>query len=150
MHIIAAKAVAFGEALKPEFKIYQQQVLNNAKALAESLVKCGFDLVSGGTDNHLILLDLRKFGVTGKEMQARGDTVGLTINKNAIPDDPKSPFVTSGVRVGTPAVTSRGLKEDDMAVLAELIYWTAAKYDEKADGVRAAVAKLCEKYPLYG
>jgi glycine hydroxymethyltransferase len=149
MHIIAAKAVAFGEALRPEFKTYQEQVLKNAKALAEALIKCGFDLVSGGTDNHLMLIDLRKTGVTGKEMQNRCDSVGLTVNKNAIPDDPQSPFVTSGIRVGTPAVTTRGLVEDDMAALAELIYWTAAKYEEKADGIRKAVAKLCEKYPLY-
>ncbi|MCL2004013.1 MAG: serine hydroxymethyltransferase [Oscillospiraceae bacterium] len=150
MHVIAAKAVAFGEALKPEFKTYQRQILKNAAALAEGLVKFGFDLVSGGTDNHLMLVDLRKFNVTGKEMQARCDTVGLTVNKNAIPDDPQSPFVTSGIRVGTPAVTSRGLKEDDMQTLAELIYWTAAKIDEKAEDIRAAVAKLCERYPLYG
>ena len=150
MHIIAAKAVAFGEALKPEFKTYQQQVLQNAKALAEALIKQGFDLVSGGTDNHLILIDLRKMGVTGREMQNRCDTVGLTINKNAIPDDPQKPFYTSGIRVGTPAVTSRGLVENDMETLAELIYWTAARYEEKADAIRAAVAKLCEKYPLYG
>ena len=149
MHVIAAKAVAFGEALKPEFTTYQKQVLKNAKALADALIHVGFDLVSGGTDNHLCLVDLRKLDVTGKEMQARLDTVGITVNKNAIPDDPKSPFVTSGIRVGTPAVTSRGLKEDDMPILAELIYWTAAKYEEKADGIRAAVAKLCEKYPLY-
>jgi glycine hydroxymethyltransferase len=150
MHIIAAKAVAFGEALRPEFKTYQQQVLKNADALAEALISRGFDLVSGGTDNHLMLADLRKFDVTGKEMQARCDTVGLTVNKNSIPDDPKSPFVTSGIRIGTPAVTTRGLTEDDMAILAGLFYWTAAKYEEKADEIRKAVAGLCEKYPLYG
>jgi glycine hydroxymethyltransferase len=149
MHIIAAKAVAFGEALKPEFKAYQQQVLKNAKALAEALVNCGFDLVSGGTDNHLMLVDLRKMSITGRELEKRLDTVHITVNKNSIPDDPQKPFYTSGIRVGTPAVTSRGLKEDDMATLAELIYWTAAKYEEKADQIRAAVAKLCERYPLY-
>lgn len=149
MHVIAAKAVAFGEALKPEFKTYQQQVLKNAKALAAGLVKHGFDLVSGGTDNHLMLVDLRKMNVTGREMEKRLDTVHITVNKNSIPDDPQKPFYTSGIRVGTPAVTSRGLKEDDMETLAELFYWTAARYEEKADDIRAAVAKLCEKYPLY-
>lgn len=149
MHIIAAKAVAFGEALKPEFKTYQQQVLNNAKALAEGLLKHGFDLVSGGTDNHLMLVDLRKLNVTGRELEKRLDTVGITVNKNAIPNDPQKPFYTSGVRIGTPAVTTRGLKENDMETLAALIYYTAAKYEEKADEIRAEVAKLCGKYPLY-
>jgi glycine hydroxymethyltransferase len=150
MHVIAAKAVAFGEALRPDFKAYQRQVVKNAAALAEALIKKGFDLVSGGTDNHLMLIDLRKFDVTGKEMQARCDTVGLTVNKNAIPDDPKSPFVTSGIRVGTPAVTTRGLKEDDMETLAGLFYRTAAEYGEKSGDIRKAVGELCERYPLYG
>jgi glycine hydroxymethyltransferase len=149
MHIIAAKAVAFGEALKPEFKAYQRQVLNNAKALAEGLIKHGFDLVSGGTDNHLMLVDLRKLNVTGRELEKRLDTVGITVNKNAIPNDPQKPYYTSGIRVGTPAVTTRGLKENDMETLAELIYLTAAKYGEKADSISAEVTKLCEKYPLY-
>ena len=149
MHVIAAKAVAFGEALKPSFKTYQQKVLNNAKALADSLLKRGFDLISGGTDNHLMLVDLRKLDITGRELEKRLDTVGITVNKNAIPDDPQKPFYTSGIRVGTPAVTTRGLDEGDMEILAELIYWTAAKYDEKAGEIRAAVGKLCEKYPLY-
>ncbi|MDR0294341.1 MAG: serine hydroxymethyltransferase [Oscillospiraceae bacterium] len=150
MHIIAAKAVAFGEALRPEFKTYQQRVLKNAQALAEALMKRGFDLVSGGTDNHLMLVDLRKMDITGREMERRCDTVGLTVNKNAIPGDPQKPYYTSGFRVGTPAVTSRGLNEDDMETLAGLFYLTAARYEEKADEVRAGVAKLCGKYPLYG
>ena len=121
MHIITAKAVAFGEAQKPEFKTYQEQVLKNAKALAESLMEAGFDLVSGGTDNHLMLVDLRKAGITGKEMEKRLDACNITVNKNAVPNDPQSPFITSGVRIGTPAVTSRGLKEDDMKNVAHLI-----------------------------
>ncbi|MDR1691757.1 MAG: serine hydroxymethyltransferase [Oscillospiraceae bacterium] len=150
MHIIAAKAVAFGEALKPEFKAYQRQVVSNAKALADGLLKRGFDLVSGGTDNHLILLDLRKLDITGRKLEKQLDTVGITVNKNAIPNDPQKPYYTSGVRIGTPAVTSRGLKENDMESLAELIYLTAAKYDEKADYIRSEVTRLCERYPLYG
>ena len=149
MHIIAAKAVAFGEALQPEFKTYQEQIVKNAKALAEGLVKRGFDLVSGGTDNHLMLVDLRKFGVTGKELEKRLDTVYITANKNKIPNDPESPFVTSGLRLGTPAVTTRGFKEADMDKVAELIYRCASDYEAKADYIRSEVEALCAKYPIY-
>ncbi len=148
-HIIAAKAICFGEALKPEFKTYQEQVAKNAKALAEGLLEGGFDLVSGGTDNHLMLLDLRPMHITGKEMERRLDEVYITVNKNSIPNDPEKPFVTSGIRIGTPAVTSRGLKEEDMKILAHLITLTATDFEEKADYIRAEVTKLCEKYPLY-
>ena len=150
MHIIAAKAVSFGEALKPEFKVYQQQILNNAQALSKELLKRGFDLVSGGTDNHLMLVDLRKFGVTGKELEKRLDEVYITVNKNAIPNDPQSPFITSGVRIGTPAVTSRGLVEADMEKIGELIYWAASpEFESKKDYIRSEVSKICEAYPLY-
>ncbi len=149
MHIIAAKAVAFGEALKPEFKVYQQQIRKNAKALADSLLNYGFDLVSGGTDNHLMLVDLRKFKLTGREMERLLDTVYITANKNKIPNDPENASLTSGIRLGTPAVTSRGFKEEDMAKVAELIYLTASDYQNKADYIRAEVNKLTAKYPLY-
>ncbi|MBR5323092.1 MAG: serine hydroxymethyltransferase [Clostridia bacterium] len=149
MHTISAKAVCFGEALKPEFKEYQTQVVKNAKVLAETLVEEGFDLVSGGTDNHLMLVDLRNFNITGKELENKLDAVGITLNKNAIPNDPQSPFVTSGVRIGTPAVTTRGMKEEDMKVIGKLIKLAASEFDEKADYIRAEVKKLCEKYPLY-
>ena len=148
-HIIAAKAVCFGEALKPEFKEYQQQVVKNAKALADALLKEGFRLVSGGTDNHLMLVDLRPFGVTGKVLQNRLDEVYITLNKNAIPNDPEKPFVTSGVRIGTPSVTTRGMKEEDMAIIAHFIKLAATDFDNQADYIRAGVTKLCEKYPLY-
>ena len=149
LHIIAAKAVCFGEALKPEFRTYQAQILKNARALADSLVIEGFDLVSGGTDNHLMLVDLRNFNVTGKEMEHRLDAVHITVNKNAIPNDPQSPFITSGIRVGTPAATTRGLKEADMTVIGKLIKLAAADFDNSADYIRAEVARICEKYPLY-
>ena len=149
MHVIAAKAVCFGEALKPEFKEYQHNVVANAKVLAEELLKEGFDLVSGGTDNHLMLVDLRPMGITGKEFEARLDSVHITVNKNAIPNDPEKPFVTSGVRVGTPAVTSRGLGAEDMKTIAHLFALTAKDYENSAPAVRAAVAELCKKYPLY-
>ena len=149
MHIIAAKAVCFGEALKPEFKDYQTQVVKNANALAEGLVEKGFDLVSGGTDNHLMLVDLRKFNITGKDLEKKLDEVRITANKNAIPNDPQTPFITSGVRLGSPAVTSRGFKEDDMKLVADLIYKTASDFEANADEVRAAVAGLCAKYPIY-
>ena len=148
-HIIAAKAVALGEAMKPEFKAYQEQVLKNAKALSESLMKEGFDLVSGGTDNHMMLVDLRKAGVTGKEMEHRLDEVNITLNKNAIPNDPEKPFVTSGVRIGTPAATTRGLKEEDMTIIGQLIWQVATDFEAKADSIRAAVAAIVDKYPLY-
>ena len=149
MHTIAAKAVCFGEALTDEFKAYQHQVVVNARTLAEGLLAEGFDLVSGGTDNHLMLVDLRPMGITGKEFEARLDSVHITVNKNAIPNDPEKPFVTSGVRVGTPAVTTRGLKEEDMKTIARLFGMVAKDYENTADYVRAEVAKLCEKYPLY-
>lgn len=148
-HVIAGKAVCFGEALKPEFKVYQEQVVKNAKALAAALVKQGFNILTGGTDNHLMLIDLRGMEVTGKELQNRCDEVYLTLNKNAVPNDPRSPFVTSGVRVGTPAVTSRGLKEKDMEKIAECIWLAATDFENKADYIRAEVTKICTKYPIY-
>ncbi len=149
MHVIAAKAVSFGEALTPAFKEYQEQIVKNAKALADGLLAEGFNLVSGGTDNHLMLLDLRPFDLTGKEFEHRLDDVMITVNKNAIPNDPQSPFITSGVRIGTPAVTSRGLKEEDMKTLAHLIGLTAKDFEGSKEYIKAEVAKLCEKYPLY-
>ena len=148
-HIIAAKAVALGEALKPEFKTYQQQIIKNASALAQSLMHEGFDLVSGGTDNHLMLVDLRRAGVTGKELEHRLDEVNITVNKNAIPNDPQKPFVTSGIRVGTPAATTRGLKEEDMTLIGKLIWRAATDFEGNQDELRAAVASITEKYPLY-
>ena len=148
-HVIAAKAVAFGEALKPEFKAYQEQVVKNSKALAEALKKQGFKLLTGGTDNHLMLLDLTNIDISGKELQKRCDEVYITLNKNTIPNDPRSPFVTSGVRIGTPAVTSRGMKEEDMEKIAELVWLTATEFENKADEIRAEVEKLCAKYPIY-
>ena len=149
MHIIGAKAVCFGEALKPEFKEYQTQVIKNAKSLAEGLIAEGFNLVSGGTDNHLMLVDLQNMNITGKELQNRLDEVHITVNKNAVPNDPASPFVTSGVRIGTPAVTTRGLKEEDMKEIAHLIKLTVTDFDTKADEIRSAVNAICAKYPLY-
>lgn len=148
MHVIAGKAVCFGEALKPEFKEYQKQVLSNSKALADALLGYGFDLVSGGSDNHLILVDLRTFNVTGKEMEKKLDEVRITANKNAIPNDPQSPFITSGVRLGTPAVTSRGFDEDDMRVVAECVYNVASGNDTK-ENILAKVDALCKKHPIY-
>ena len=149
MHIIAAKAICFGEALKPEFKEYQQQVIKNAKALAQAMLDEGFNLVSGGTDNHLMLVDLQNMNITGKELQNRLDEVYITVNKNAVPNDPASPFVTSGIRIGTPAVTTRGLKEEDMKTIAKLIKMTVTDFDTKADEIREAVNEICGKYPLY-
>jgi glycine hydroxymethyltransferase len=149
MHIIAAKAVALGEALKPEFKTYQEQILKNAQVLAESLKEAGFELVSGGTDNHLMLVDLRPANITGKEMEKRLDQVNITVNKNTIPDDPQSPFVTSGIRVGVPAATSRGLKEEDMKILGKLMWMAATDFDNKKDEIIAEVAKITAKYPMY-
>ena len=148
-HVIAGKAVCFGEALEDSFKAYQHQVVLNAKALAEALVAEGFDLVSGGTDNHLMLVDLRPMHITGKEMEKRLDEVHITVNKNAIPNDPEKPFVTSGVRVGTPAVTTRGLVEEDMKVIARLFKLVATDFEGTADECKAVVKGLCEKYPLY-
>ncbi len=149
MHIIAAKAVAFGEALAPEFKEYQAQVVKNAKALADALISEGFNLVSGGTDNHLMLVDLRNMGITGKEFQHRLDEVHITANKNAIPLDPESPFVTSGVRLGSPAVTSRGFKEDEMKLIASLMKKTATDFENSKEEVTTQVINLCKKFPLY-
>ncbi|MCI5924819.1 MAG: serine hydroxymethyltransferase [Oscillospiraceae bacterium] len=149
MHVIAGKAVCLGEALSDSFKAYQHQVVLNARALAKALMEKGFNLVSGGTDNHLMLVDLQNMNVTGKELEKRLDTVYITVNKNAIPNDPQSPFITSGIRIGTPAVTSRGLKEEDMEIIADCIYKTATDYENTADEVRAAVNALCAKYPLY-
>ena len=149
LHIIAAKAVCFGEALTPAFLEYQAQVVKNSRALADALSREGFRLVSGGTDNHLALVDLRPFHITGKEMEKRLDACGITVNKNAIPGDPETPFVTSGIRVGTPAVTTRGLKEEDMVTLAHLMYLCATDFEGQADYIRTTVAELCRKYPLF-
>lgn len=149
-HIIAAKAVCLGEALRPEFRAYGLQVVSNARILAEELVKQGFRLVSGGTDNHLILVDTRHYGLTGKEYEHRLDEVGITVNKNTIPNDPEKPFVTSGIRVGTPAVTSRGFTEEDMKVVGRLICQAAQDdFASKADELRAQVKELTGRYPLY-
>ena len=149
MHVIAAKAVCFGEALKPEFKEYGKQIVKNASVLADSLLEKGFDLVSGGTDNHLMLVDLRPFNITGKELETKLDEVYITVNKNAIPNDPQKPAFTSGVRIGTPAVTTRGLKEDDMREIAECIYLTAKDFDNSKEKIREKVTAICKKYPLY-
>ena len=148
-HIIAAKAVALGEALKPEFKAYQQQIVKNAAVLADTIMVEGLNLVSNGTDNHLMLVDLRPAHLTGKEMEHRLDEVCITANKNAIPNDPGKPFVTSGIRVGTPAVTSRGFVEEDMKIVGKLIADTAFHFDTKADEIRAAAMALTAKYPIY-
>lgn len=149
MHIIAAKAVCFGEALKPEFVEYQKKIVKNAAALADELLAQGFDLVSGGTDNHLMLVDLRPMNITGKELEHRLDEVYITANKNTIPNDPQSPFVTSGIRLGTPAVTTRGFTEDDMRETAKLIKLTATDFEASAEKIRERVTALCEKHPLY-
>ena len=147
-HVIAAKAVCFGEALSEDFKAYINQVVKNCAALAEALMEKGFKLVSNGTDNHLMLLDLRNFEITGKELEKRLDEVYITVNKNSIPNDPQGPFTTSGIRIGTAAVTSRGFVEEDMKVIADCIYRTVTDF-ENADSIRADVEKLCAKYPLY-
>ena len=149
MHVIAGKAVCFGEALKPEFKEYQQRVIDNAQALANGLISRGQNLVSGGTDNHLCLLDLRGTGVTGKELEARLDEVHITLNKNTVPNEPLSPFVTSGVRIGTPAATTRGLNTDDFDKIAEYIALAVTDYDAKKQYILDGVAQICAKYPLY-
>lgn len=148
MHVIAGKAVCFGEAMKPEFKEYGKHIVENAQALAKGLVQRGFNLVSGGTDNHLMLVDLRPFSITGKELERRLDEVYITVNKNAIPNDPEKPFVTSGIRVGTPAVTTRGLGVAEMDQIAECMYLTATQFD-KADEIREMVTAICKQYPLY-
>ena len=148
-HVIAAKAVCFGEALKPEFKEYARKIVENAQALAAELQARGVKLVSGGTDNHLMLVDLRSLHVTGKELEHRLDDVYITANKNAIPNDPEKPFVTSGLRLGTAAATTRGLQEEDMDTIADCIKLAATEFDAKADEIRARVNAICEKYPLY-
>ncbi len=150
MHVIAAKAVAFGEALKPEFKVYQENIVNNAKVLAEKLMEKGVKLVSNGTDNHLMLLDLTQTGITGKELEKRLDEVHITANKNAIPNDPQSPFITSGLRIGTPAVTSRGFGVEEMEKIAGFIADIIFDYDNSKERVTNEVIALCEKFPIYG
>ena len=149
MHIIAAKAVCFGEALTDDFKAYQTQIVKNAKALCSALIKKGFNIVSGGTDNHLMLIDLTNMNITGKEAEKLLDEVGVTVNKNTIPFETTSPFITSGIRIGTPAVTSRGFKEEDMEEIANIIYLTLSDFDKNQDNVRKRVKALCDKYPLY-
>ena len=147
MHVIAAKAVCFKEALSDEFKEYQKQLAKNAQVLCKALIDRGFDIVSGGTDNHLMLVDLKRMGLTGKEVEKLLDSVNITANKNTVPNDPKSPFVTSGVRIGTPAITSRGMVEEDMEVIADAI--KAAVIDHDNDKAKALVKTLTDKYPLY-
>jgi len=149
MHIIAAKAVGFGEALKDEFREYQERVVANCKALSGAMMKQGFQLVSGGTDNHLMLVDLTNLEITGRELERRLDEVYITVNKNGIPFDTRKPFYTSGIRVGTAAVTTRGFAEADMEIIAQCIYKTATDYENTADAVRDTVDKLCSRYPLY-
>ena len=149
LHIIAAKAVCFGEALTPSFTAYQQRIVDNAHTLGEALAQNGFRLVSGGTDNHLMLLDLRPFGLTGKEMEARLDACGITVNKNTIPNDPEKPFVTSGIRIGTPAVTTRGMGQEEMRTIARLITRVATDFPAAQEDVRAQVAALCRAFPLF-
>ena len=149
LHIIAAKAVCFGEALTPSFAAYQQRIVDNAHTLGEALAQNGFRLVSGGTDNHLMLLDLRPFGLTGKEMEARLDACGITVNKNTIPNDPEKPFVTSGIRIGTPAVTTRGMGQEEMRTIARLITRVATDFPAAQEDVRAQVAALCCAFPLF-
>lgn len=149
MHIIAAKAVCFGEALKPEFKDYNKKVVENCKTLAQALLDNGLTLVSGGTDNHLALLDLRGTGVTGKELETRLDEVRITVNKNTIPNEPLSPFITSGIRIGTAAVTTRGLGVDDMKQIAEFITLAVRDFENNKQYIKNAVSEICEKYPLY-
>lgn len=149
MHIIAAKAVCFGEALKPEFKTYGENIVKNAKALANGLVSRGLNLVSGGTDNHVMLLDLRDREITGKELEHRLDEVYITVNKNTVPNEPRSPFVTSGIRIGTPAVTTRGLGVEEMDKIAEFISLCVNDFEGNADDIRAGVNEICAKFPLY-
>lgn len=149
MHIIAAKAVCFGEALDPSFKVYQENIIKNAAALAKGLTSRGVNLVSHGTDNHLMLVDLRSLGITGKELEHRLDEVYITANKNAIPNDPEKPFVTSGIRLGTAAVTSRGLNEEDMDKIAEFIYLCATDFENSKEKIKAGVTEICERYPIY-
>ncbi|HZJ78529.1 MAG TPA: serine hydroxymethyltransferase [Clostridia bacterium] len=149
MHIIAAKAVCFGEALKPDFKKYQEQIIANSRALAKGLMKRGVDLVSGGTDNHLMLVDLRSLNITGKELENRLDEVFITVNKNTIPNDPQTPFVTSGVRLGTAAVTSRGFNEEDMDKIAQYVFLAATDFENSAEQIRKGVEGICNAHPIY-
>ena len=149
MHTIAAKAVCFGEALKPEFKTYGENIVKNAKALANGLVSRGLNLVSGGTDNHVMLLDLRDREITGKELEHRLDEVYITVNKNTVPNEPRSPFVTSGIRIGTPAVTTRGLGVEEMDKIADFISLCVIDFEGNADDIRAGVNEICAKFPLY-
>lgn len=149
MHVIAAKAVCFKEALTEEFKEYQKQIIRNSQSMADELNKLGFKMVSGGTDNHLILIDLRNKGITGKELEERLDEVGITVNKNAVPFDTEKPTITSGIRIGTPAITTRGLKEDDAREIARLISLVCENFEDKKEEVIERVSKLCQKYPLY-
>ncbi len=149
MHVIAGKAVCFGEALKPEFKEYQQRVIDNCQALAKAMLDNGFDLVSGGSDNHLMLVDLRSKHITGKELEQRLDKVFITANKNAVPNDPEKPFVTSGLRLGTPAVTTRGFGKEEMVKIAEYISLAATDFEAKADYIRGGVTEICNKFTLY-
>ena len=149
MHVIAAKAVAFGEALTDEFKAYQQRIVDNAKALCEGLKKRGLTIVSGGTDNHLMLVDLQNLGLTGKAAEKMLDEVHITCNKNTIPNDPQSPFVTSGIRLGTPAVTTRGMNTEDMDKIAEAIAITLGDFEKNQEAAMAIVQSLTNKYPLY-
>ena len=148
-HVIAAKAVCFGEALKPEFKEYARKIVENAQALAAALQERGVKLVSGGTDNHLMLIDLRDEECTGKELEHRLDEVHITLNKNTVPNEPLSPFITSGVRIGTPAATTRGLNTEDMDKIAEYIYLAITDFDNQKENIAAGVAEICKKYPLY-
>ena len=147
MHVIAGKAVCFKEALEPDFKTYQEQIIKNAQALANRLLELDFNLVSGGTDNHLILIDLRNKHITGKALETKLDDIGITVNKNAVPFDTEKPSITSGIRIGTPAVTTRGFKEDDMIEIANLIDMVVR--GENLEKVKSRVTALCEKYPLY-
>ena len=149
MHVIAGKAVCFGEALKPDFKKYQENVIENSKKLADEMLKKGFDLVSRGTDNHLMLVDLQKFNITGKQMEQNLDQIHITVNKNAVPNDPQSPFITSGIRIGTPAITTRGLKSSDMDKIANCIYLAATNFEQNAQKCSEIVSELCNKYPIY-
>ncbi|MEG1820545.1 MAG: serine hydroxymethyltransferase, partial [Oscillospiraceae bacterium] len=149
MHTIAAKAVCFGEALSPDFKVYQQAVVENCQALAKGLLSRGVNLVSGGSDNHLMLVDLRSLDITGKELERRLDEVYITANKNAIPNDPQTPFVTSGLRLGTPAATTRGLDTGDMDKIAEYIKLAATDFEGSSDAIRAGVTEICTRHPLY-
>lgn len=149
MHVIAAKGVAFGEALSDEFRIYQRQIVKNASCLADALLSYGFKLVTGGTDNHLMLLDLRNIGITGKELEKRLDEVHITANKNSVPNDPQKPTVTSGLRLGTPAVTSRGFKENEIQKIASFIFDVVNDFDNNKERVTNEVIALCDKYPIY-